>query len=173
MAKQRIVNTKFWDDSYIASLVPIEKLVFLYLLTSPLTNISGVYELPLKRAAFDVGMEEKMIERIFAKLERDKKIVREGNWVGIVNFIKHQSTNPSIRRGIAAELQAAPKQVLDTLSTHWDRLGTGSDSRVHLNLNSIKSNSNPNGIPDNLFEDQKREIQGKVRGIGDKWKLKP
>ncbi len=55
LAKQRIVNTKFWDDSYITRLTPTEKLLFLYLITNPLTNISGVYELPLKRVAFDTG----------------------------------------------------------------------------------------------------------------------
>ena len=76
MAKQRIVNTKFWDDSYIGGLTPLEKLVFLYLITNPLTNISGVYELPLKRAAFDVGEKVEAIETIFKIFEADGKLLR-------------------------------------------------------------------------------------------------
>ena len=35
MAKQRYINTKFWRDSYIEDLDPIEKLLFLYLLSNP------------------------------------------------------------------------------------------------------------------------------------------
>jgi len=42
VGKQRIVNTKFRGDSFSTSLAPTEKLLFLYLLTNPLTNLSGV-----------------------------------------------------------------------------------------------------------------------------------
>ena len=42
MAKFRYVNTRFWDDSYVAELSPLEKLAFLYLLTNSLTTIAGV-----------------------------------------------------------------------------------------------------------------------------------
>ena len=41
--KHRYIKTKFWDDSYIIELNPHEKLLFLYLITNPLTNIAGVY----------------------------------------------------------------------------------------------------------------------------------
>ncbi len=45
MAKYRVVNTRFWDDAYVAELSPNEKLIFLYLLTNALTTIGGIYEL--------------------------------------------------------------------------------------------------------------------------------
>lgn len=115
MAKQRIVNTRFWDDSYIARLSPNEKLLFLYLLTSPLTTIAGVYELPLKRAAFDTGLPVKEIAAMFSKLENDGKLVCHEDWVGIVNFIRHQSLNPKVRQGIAIELKRAPKELVERL----------------------------------------------------------
>jgi len=167
MAKQRIVNTKFWDDSYIACLAPTEKLVFLYLLTSPLTNISGVYELPPKRAAFDVGVEEKTLDKIFGKFETDRKIVRKDSWVGIVNFIKHQTLNPKVKLGILSELGKAPKELVETMSIDYRRLGRAPDSLSHLNLNS-----NSNGRTDSLSEEKKREIQQKVKEIGIAWRMK-
>lgn len=141
MAKQRIVNTKFWDDSYIAGLAPLEKLLFLYLITNPLTNISGVYELPLKRAAFDVGSPIVDVERILRKFEMDGRIRRLGGWVGVVNFIKHQALNPKIRTGILKELKSAPKELVDSLSIDYQALSVGLDGPSHLNSNS---NSNPN-----------------------------
>ena len=104
MAKQRIVNTKFWDDSYIAGLTPAEKLLFLYLITNPLTNISGVYELPLRRVAFDVGLSSEEVEVALGKFETDGKITRLGAWLGVSNFIRHQTLNPKIKIGILHEL---------------------------------------------------------------------
>jgi hypothetical protein len=117
VAKQRIVNTKFWDDSYIVRLSPTTKLVFLYFLTNPLTNISGVYELPLRRVAFDVGIPEGEIQEIIDKFIADGKVVYTDGWVAVVNFIKYQANqNPKVRQGIASELKKAPCAIVAKLS---------------------------------------------------------
>lgn len=139
MAKQRIVNTRFWDDSYIARLDPSAKLVFLYLLTNPLTTIAGVYELSLKRAAFDTGLASKEIGIVLDQLEADNKIVRQGDWIGIVNFIKHQSLNPKVRLGIIAELERVPGELIDRLPASLIAIRIGFDRPSHSN-----PNSNPN-----------------------------
>lgn len=143
MAKQRIVNTRFWDDSYVARLDPVGKLVFLYLLTNPLTTIAGVYELSLKRAAFDTGVQPEQISAVLNQLETDQKIVRHEDWIGIVNFIRHQSLNPKVRQGIVAELERVPREVLDRLPVSVGALRIGYDRLSHHNSNS-NLNSNPN-----------------------------
>ena len=135
MAKQRIVNTKFWDDSYIAGLRPIEKLAFLYLLTNPLTNISGVYELPLKRAAFDVGVNANVLNASFSKLEQDGKIVRQGDWVGVVNFIRHQTLNPKVKQGIVLELAKAPEELKRSMGIDYRSLSVAYGSVANPNAN--------------------------------------
>jgi hypothetical protein len=114
MAKQRIVNTRFWDDSYISGLSPTEKLLFLYLLTDPVTNIAGVYELPLRRAAFDTGIPQETIEQVFHKFSTDGKILRQENWIGIKNFLRYQTLNPKVKQGVLIELRKAPKDLVDT-----------------------------------------------------------
>ena len=86
VAKQRIVNTKFWDDSYIARLTPTEKLLFLYLITNPLTNIAGVYELPVKRVAFDIGIpaeKHKAIFEAFTQVENSETRAYGGSGLGL------------------------------------------------------------------------------------------
>jgi len=45
MSTQRYISTSFWDDPWITSLDPSEKLLYLYLMTNTSTNISGVYKL--------------------------------------------------------------------------------------------------------------------------------
>jgi hypothetical protein len=146
VAKQRIVNTKFWDDSYIAGLTPMEKLVFLYLITNPLTNISGVYELPLKRAAFDVGISVDEMDGILGKLEVDGKIARASGWIGVTNFVKHQTLNPKIKIGIVQELRKAPREVVDRVSIDYPSLSIPSEGLSHSNSNP-NSNGDSNAFP--------------------------
>lgn len=136
MAKQRVINTRFWIDDYIANLDPIEKLLFLYFLTNPSTDICGVYEIPLKTVATDTGIEKEMVEKILKRFRRDDKIIYKNGWVYIKNFIKHQSLNPKVEKGIQIGLERVPEEILNSLSYPIDRLS-------HLNSNSnLNSNIN-------------------------------
>jgi hypothetical protein len=144
MAKNRYVNTAFWVDSYIARLGTSEKLAFLYLLTSPLSNISGIYEMPTKRAIFDTGISAKEFAAVLDRFEADGKIARHGDWIGIVNFAKHQKPNPKVRLGIAKELARAPRELVGRLPATAAAARIGFDSLSHLNLN-LNQNQNPKG----------------------------
>lgn len=138
MAKERMINTKFWDDSYIVSLDPIEKLLYLYFLTNPLTNIAGVYEIQLRRISFDTGIDKDMVQKIIDRFTADDKIFFIDGWIAIKNFSKHQRDNPSVKKGIEMSLKFVPVAILD-------RLCTDSDSLSHLNLNlNLNSNLNLN-----------------------------
>ena len=140
MAKQRYINTKFWDDNYIIERDPIEKLLFLWCLTNPLTNISGIYEATVKRISFDTGIEGGMVLNILDRFEKDKKIIYKDGWIGIKNFIKHQSMNPKIKRGIEIELQKAPPYLLKWAEIE---LKIGYDRLSYSNPNP-NNNTNPN-----------------------------
>jgi hypothetical protein len=108
LSKQRYINTTFWDDNYIANLDPSEKLVFIYLLTNPATNISGIYQIPIKRIATDTGFEKEMCQKILDRFQKDNKIKYENGWMAIKNFIKHQNQkSPLVLKGIENELKKA------------------------------------------------------------------
>ena len=137
MAKNRMINTRFWDDQYVSDLDPIEKLLFLYLLTNPATNICGVYEIPLKTIAMDTGIEKEMVQKVLTRFERDGKVIYRNGWVAIVNFIKHQNQkSPQVQKGIEEELKKAPSEILSLLQTE------GMHTLSHLTkLNLTKPNS--------------------------------
>ena len=136
MAKQRYINTRFWQDNYISNLDPSEKLLFLYCLTSPSTNISGAYEIPLKIIAADTGYDKDMILKIFARFEKDDKIIYKDGWLFIVNFIKHQSSKSSkVQIGITENLKDAPQWIKNRVSIPY------TDPIIYSNSNS-NSNSN-------------------------------
>lgn len=142
MAKNRIVNTRFWVDDYIGNLDPVEKLLFLYFLTNPATDISGVYEIPLKTVATDTGIEHQTVARILKRFSRDRKIFYQNGWVGIVNFAKHQLDNPSVQAGIKNGLNKAPKFILDKLGTVG---GQSVPSQSHTNTNTnTNTDTDPN-----------------------------
>ena len=133
MAKNRYINTVFWNDNYVVDLDPSEKLIFIYLITNPHTNISGVYQLPLKTIAVDTGIEKDMCKKILDRFIKDKKIIYSDGWIAIMNFLKHQNYNsPQVQIAIENELKNVPdtvsipyQQVLDTL---------------HINISLIKLN---------------------------------
>lgn len=137
MAKERMINTKFWDDSYIVTLDPIEKLLYLYFLTNPLTNICGIYEIQLRRVAFDTGIDKDMVQKIIDRFMVDKKIYYIQGWLAIKNFAKHQRDNPKVKKGIEIALKEVPKIVIDSLSIDYDSLShSNSNSNSNSNLNS-------------------------------------
>lgn len=109
--KQRYINTRLWNDIYVAQLDPVEKLLFVYLLTNEHTNISGIYEVPLKILAIETGLDESMLIKIFGRLH--EKINYIDGKVVIKNFVKHQETSsPNVKKGIVNCLEEFNKDFL-------------------------------------------------------------
>jgi hypothetical protein len=112
MAKQRFVNTRFWSDSFIVGLSPLERYLFLYFLTNEHTTICGIYELPLRTISFETGIREKDLVRILERLTG--KIYFIDGWVFIRNFQKHQYArgNSNVKIGIEKEKREIPEAIL-------------------------------------------------------------
>ncbi len=127
ISKQRYLDTKFWDDSYIIEQDPTEKLLFIYLLTNPLTNILGIYEISIKRIAFDSGIDKDMVIKILKGFEEDSKMKYLGGYVAIKNFVTHQKDNPKINAGIVKLLKESPPNLVEWANLDYKRLGVTKD----------------------------------------------
>jgi len=112
MAKQRIIDTKLWDDLYFSELKTAEKLIFIYLLTNTLTNISWIYEISKKRIIFDTWLNEKIVLEAIDKFWYDWKIYLFEWYIMIKKFINYQNLNPSVVKWIKRELNSLPPKVL-------------------------------------------------------------
>ncbi len=110
-AKLRSVNTKFWDDPYIIDLDPIEKLLFLYFLTNPLTNLAGVYEISLKRIAFDTGIDKDMVLKIIDRFEVDGKMFFRDGFIILVNYQKNQKFTEPMKINVRNTIAALPTEI--------------------------------------------------------------
>ncbi len=115
-SKLRSVNTHFWDDQYVINLDPIEKLLFLYFLTNPLTTLAGIYEVNLRRIAFDTGIDRDMVLKILERFEKDKKIIYKEGYIILLNYIKNQKYNSSMIQSASNFVKSLPQNILEILS---------------------------------------------------------
>jgi len=148
MAKTRVVNTRFWSDTYIADLDPLGKLLFIYFITNQYTNLSGIYEIPIKQIALDTGIDKDNLEKVFLpKFEEAKKIYYIDGWIYIKNFQKHQKSSGNIQAGIKNALKDIPdniiKKVNEINNSQTEVRGTSDYPQTpekELKLNLIKLN---------------------------------
>lgn len=141
-----MIRDSFWTDSYIEKLTPDEKLVFLYLLTNPLANIAGIYEVRAKRIGFEVGYDIEVIENILNRFVRDKKLLRFNDWVCLPNHIKNQSLNPSVIDGCRRIFNELPVEVGQAV-TGWVQAGLLNLTLLNLTLLNVTENSEPVEVP--------------------------
>ena len=187
--KQRYINTRFWNDSYISELDPIEKLLFIYFLTNEHTNISGIYELPQKIIGIETGIDKSMIHKILPRLKL--KIRYINGYVVIKNFIKHQET-PSefVKKGILNCLKELdtkwlenvvkqgfyilPKEYSDTLCIPYIESLSYSNSNSNSNSNSISLGLG-NSLIQEIFNlwNSYPTLNGNCKNITAKKKLLP
>jgi hypothetical protein len=112
MSKLRSVNTHFWSDTYVVDLDPIEKLLFLYLITNEKTNMLGIYELHIRRISFDTGIDKDMVLKVFDRFEEKEKAKYLDGYVILRNFIKHQSYNKNMQTSAINSWNELPLNIL-------------------------------------------------------------
>lgn len=114
MSTQRLINTKFWSDTFVQTLSSNERYLFLYFLTNEHTNIAGLYEISMGTIVFETNTKEEEIIRILKKL--NPRVVYFQEYVLIKNFHKHQNKSPKIVAGIVNTLFELPTPVLAKLA---------------------------------------------------------
>ena len=110
------LDSDFWRDEFIHDLSVNEKLVFIYLITSPASNIAGIYQLPMYEISAHTGIQESELIEIFEKFTEANKILYRDVWVCIKNRLKYnKQDNPSIQTGVKRITLSAPDFIKDFL----------------------------------------------------------
>ncbi len=113
--KLRSVNTKFWDDSFIGEMEPSYKLLFLYLITNPLTSLVGIYEISARRMSFDTNLDEKEIQRGLDKFSAEGKVIYDNNYILLPNWLKNQNLNANMKKAVVKEFTALPTWLINKI----------------------------------------------------------
>lgn len=106
----------FWRSSFVDQMDPVEKLIYVYMITSPDSNMEGLYKTTMRRIAFETGIEADTIRRLGARLEaRGKGGFYEANdvvWVVVSEAPSHMSHSPTILKHAKDVYSDVPDEVL-------------------------------------------------------------
>ena len=117
MSKLRSVSTKFWSDPFIEDITPNQKLLFLYLITNDLTNMLGIYEVSIKKMSFETGIKKDEVEKGLKVFESLSKVKYMGNYVILVNYLKHQNFNTNMKKSAIDIYNGLPNVLKDSSIT--------------------------------------------------------
>jgi len=111
----RSVQDRFWSDGWVRKLNPLDRYLFLYLLTNEHTNWAGIYELDLSMMAFESGLDERDLERSFLPRLLPKIIYVQG-WVYVPNWVKHHTSesgtlSPQQKEGVRKAMEKVPEKI--------------------------------------------------------------
>lgn len=127
--KLRSVNTKFWDDPFIEELSPSEKLLFLYLLTNPLANLLGIYEITIKRICYDTGLNKETVLNGLERFGTVRKAYYNDNFIILPNWLKNQRLNRNMKINVGKYFNELPMSLkTNILSNGSESLPNGSES---------------------------------------------
>jgi hypothetical protein len=170
MSKNRMINTKFWSDGWIINLEPLERYLFLYLLTNEHTNICGIYELPLKIIERESGLDQKTILSIFEKIS--DKILYFEDWIYIKNFLKHQKASGNVKLGMEAGIKEVPSSIMALIKAKMDTPplvpqhtpDTAYNLNSNLNLN-LNHHHHGDGLLENNLQKNQESLMKKIQGL--------
>lgn len=107
----------FWTASNVEDLDPIEKLLYIYMITSPKSNMEGVYKTTLRRIAFETGIDRDMIPKISARFEESGigGIYQDGSttWVVVSHAPEFMTASPSIQTYFSENVGRVPADVVE------------------------------------------------------------
>ena len=129
MAIYRSVQMSFWTDPKISDTFSTdEKLLYLYLLTNPHTNLCGCYEVSMKQIAFEAGFTAQQTVKLMSSLMEKRVINYDENTreVLLINWSKYNWTeSEKFRKPLKAEIR---KVRTEKFRTYLEHLAYGTDT---------------------------------------------
>jgi len=112
--KRRYINTTIWNKSWFRKLNSDSQLLYIFLLTCPLSSLSGVFEISDELIEFYINIKPK---EAIKELAEAGEVARFGDWIVIVRHPDFQKweTSPKIAMGLFSELTEIPKEVFLSL----------------------------------------------------------
>ena len=92
MANFRQIHVKIWKDNWFLDLHPEEKLLWIYLFSNDLTNLSGIYQISQKIIAFETGLDYRWVDDALKNLQAQGKLEYEDGYIWIKKLRKYHET---------------------------------------------------------------------------------
>lgn len=109
--KYRLVNTKIWDDDYIDMLDDAHKVLYMYLIINPNSNLLGVFELSIRKMEYHTRKSPEELRKMLDKFINDGKITYNNGYLHLKNFLKNQPYNGTMKVGAIKEYNSLPSGI--------------------------------------------------------------
>lgn len=109
-----MVNTRLWSDGWIRSINPLDRYLFIYLLTNEHTTLCGIYELPLSTIAYETGIDENDLTKTMLPRLMPKVHYIDG-WLYITNYEKYHQGTEKTQKGIENSKAEVPSHILEKI----------------------------------------------------------
>ncbi|MFW6121794.1 MAG: hypothetical protein ACOC80_12995 [Petrotogales bacterium] len=109
------IATKFWSDEKTIEIDPNSKLLYIYILSCPHSNMAGYYRLPKPYIKADLNLTDKQLNKAFDELLSKGliKYCEKSSVILIPNYYKYNSIqNPKQAIGAANRTSELPKNSL-------------------------------------------------------------
>lgn len=120
--KRRYIATEIWNKRWFNELSMEARFLYLYLLTNPIANLCGVYELMDEQVTLHTGITN--LQKAFEELGMAGEVLRHGDWVVIIRYLDNHKwqTSYSIGLRVVKELEDLPdniKQLVRESDIHY------------------------------------------------------
>jgi hypothetical protein len=107
------VKISLWYEDDFSNLSKDGKLLFLYLLTCPFIDLTGIFKFPKKHILLETGLTEEELKSALIELEKIKKAFLYKDWIYIPKTEKHNkfSVGPKTGKGFNREMSEIPKDI--------------------------------------------------------------
>lgn len=112
---RRYISTRTWGESWFEPLTTTEKLIWIYLLTNPATNMLGIYGLTIRRIGYDCNTSTQVVRRCIKKLEELDLIIMIHGYVIINHWLTQNAMNPSMKVSALKDFDNLPGKVVAAL----------------------------------------------------------
>lgn len=137
--RQRTVSDYFWRDPSICDLSQEDKATLLYFLTSPSSNIIGVYQIVWRIAAAEMGWTADQL-LVVAKRLQTKGLIdfNDTGWIWVRTWWNHNSPagafSPKLLQNAKKQCEAMPNEWLDEYLKSLELAGVNRQQHILISL---------------------------------------
>ena len=169
MAVKRVVDIDFWNDSKVSDLFSAEdKYFMLYLLTNPHTTQLGIYELPISKAANELGYSKDAVKVLLDRFETKYELIKYNeitSEIAIKNFLRHsivKGGKPVMDCLLKEEKKVKDKSLLvyifNNLNNYTNTLNITVKEFID-NINTIYNDNDNERIVPRIVNDELAELE--------------
>ena len=112
MSEYRQLHRSFWESGSVEQMDPVEKLLYCYLITAPVSNMEGLYKTTLRRMAFETGIDRDMVMQLCQRLEEKRLGGFKDGYVCVTQAVSHMSGSPKMLKHAETLYASVPTDVM-------------------------------------------------------------